>query len=100
LGGRNLSPVPCLDCHGMTDPFGGLTVKNGQIIITEYFAGNCKGIFEYSFQMFKSSESWDSDKVIEESSSFDYQDHSPGTLCRFKSVQGMVLVYKRVLFFF
>ncbi|HEY6435033.1 MAG TPA: hypothetical protein VIY47_00460, partial [Ignavibacteriaceae bacterium] len=77
---KNFDAIPCLDCCGMTDPFGGIAVKNGQIVITEYCASNCKGISEYRFKYLSFQKSWYLDKIIEESYCFDYQDYSLDTM--------------------
>jgi hypothetical protein len=66
----------------MTDPFGGIAIKNGQILITGYCASNCKGISEYMFRFLPEKNSWYLDKIIEESYCFDYEDYSIDTMTR------------------
>ena len=80
LGCQNSNAIPCLDCCGMTDPFGGIAIKDGEIVITEYCASNCKGVSEHRFKYLSSDSNWYLDKVIEESYCFDYQDYSLDTL--------------------
>lgn len=77
---RNSNAIPCLDYCGMTDPFGGISIKNGQIIITEYCASNCKGISEFHFTYIPRTSNWHLDKIIEESYCFDFRDYSLDTV--------------------
>ncbi len=76
---KNFNAIPCLDCCGMTDPFGGIAIKDGQIVITEYCASNCKGISEYRFKYLDFQKSWYLEKIIAESYCFNFQDYSLDT---------------------
>jgi hypothetical protein len=82
LACKNLNAIPCLDCCGMTDPFGGIAIKNGQIRITQYCASNCKGISEYRFKFLSEKNNWYLDKIIEESYCFDYKDYALDTMTK------------------
>jgi hypothetical protein len=82
LACKNLNAIPCLDCCGMTDPFGGVAIKYGQILITQYCASNCKGISEYRFKFLNAKNNWYLDKIIEESYCFDYEDYSLDTMTK------------------
>lgn len=77
---KNENAIPCLDCCGMTDPFGGIAVNNGEIVITQYCASNCKGISEYRFRYQKANNNWYLDKVIVESYCFDFENYSLDSL--------------------
>jgi hypothetical protein len=79
LGCRNLNAIPCLDCCGMTDPFGGISIKNGQITITEYCASNCKSVSEFSFNYSIQKKNWYLNKLVHESFCFDYQEYTCDT---------------------
>ncbi len=82
LARKNFNAIPCLDCCGMTDPFGGIAIKDRQIIITQYCASNCKGISEYRFKFLTEKNDWYLDKIIEESYCFDYEDYSLDTMTK------------------
>ena len=82
LACKNLNAIPCLDCCGMTDPFGGIAIKGEQILITQYCASNCKGISEYRFKFLSEKNNWYLDKIIEESYCFDYKDYTLDTMTK------------------
>lgn len=76
---RNTNAIPCINCCGMTDPFGGISIMNGQIVILEYCASNCKAISEFSFKYSQLQKTWFLEKVIKEFYCFDYENYSRDT---------------------
>ena len=70
---KNPNAIPCGNCCGMSDPYGGMTVKLGQIIINEYCASNWKSISEYRFSYNTRLSDWLLDTVITESYAFDHK---------------------------
>lgn len=77
---RNWNAIPCRDCCGMTDPYGGIAIKNGTLMITEYCASNCKGITQFHFKYDSAKKNWFLALAIEESYCFNFQDYSLDTL--------------------
>ncbi len=70
---RNEKVIPCIGCCGMTDPYGGMSVKKGQIVINEYCASNWKSISEYRFLYNPKLNDWLLDTIISESYAFDHE---------------------------
>lgn len=69
---KNPDAIPCGHCCGMTDPYGGMTISKGKIIINEYCASNWKSISEYRFRYHSKLTDWLLDTVIRESYAFDH----------------------------
>jgi hypothetical protein len=69
---KNPKAIPCGNCCGMSDPYGGMTIKKGQITINEYCASNWKSISEYRFRYNTKLADWLLDTVVTESYAFDH----------------------------
>jgi hypothetical protein len=76
---KNPKAIPCGNCCGMSDPYGGMTIKKGQIIINEYCASNWKSISEYRFRYNPKLADWLLDTVVTESYAFYYEHYSLDT---------------------
>jgi hypothetical protein len=70
---KNPKAIPCRNCCGMSDPYAGMAIKNGQIIINEYCASNWKSISEYRFRYNTKLADWLLDTVVHESYAFDHE---------------------------
>lgn len=75
LVAKNWNAIPCINCCGMGDPFGGISISKGEVSIIEYCASNCKSIDKYIFKYDKSKNNLFLDNQISESFCFDYQDY-------------------------
>jgi hypothetical protein len=76
---KNPKAIPCGNCCGMSDPYGGMTINKGQIIINEYCASNSKSISEYRFRYKSKLADWLLDTVVTESYAFDHYYYSLDT---------------------
>jgi hypothetical protein len=76
---RNKNAIPCINCCGMSDSFGGISMQEGEISITNYCASNWKSLEKYNFKLNKKDNNLYLDNVINESFCFDYQDYSCDT---------------------
>jgi hypothetical protein len=76
---RNKNAIPCINCCGMSDPFGGVSMKEEKISIINYCASNCKSLDKYNFKFDTKGNNWYLDNIISESFCFDYQDYTCDT---------------------
>jgi hypothetical protein len=76
---RNTKAIPCINCCGMSDPYGGFTVAKGTLVINEYCASNWKNISEYRFHYKPRLNDWLLDTVVTESYSFNYENYALDT---------------------
>ena len=76
---RNKNAIPCINCCGMSDPFGGISMREGKISIVNYCASNCKSLEKYNFKFNTKDNNLYLDNIINESFCFDYQDYTCDT---------------------
>lgn len=76
---KNSKAIPCGSCCGMTDPYVGMTVNKGQIIINEYCASNWKSISEYRFRYNPKAADWLLDTIVTESFAFNHDHYNLDT---------------------
>lgn len=72
---KNTKALPCRTCCGMSDPYGGMTVKTGQIIVNEYCGSNLKAVSEYRFGYNGKRKDWLLDTIVTESYAFYYEQY-------------------------
>jgi hypothetical protein len=76
---RNEKAIPCINCCGMTDPYAGISIKEGQLTIKEYCASNWKSISEHRFRYASKLDDWLLDTVVTESYAFNYENYELDT---------------------
>lgn len=79
---RNEKAIPCINCCGMTDPYAGMSIKKGQLIINEYCASNWKSISEHRFRYVPNLHDWLLDTVVTEAYAFDYEHYGLDTMTK------------------
>ena len=72
---KNTKALPCRTCCGMSDPYGGMTVKKGQIIVNEYCGSNTKQVSEYRFGYDVKKRDWLLDTIVTELYAFYYEQY-------------------------
>jgi hypothetical protein len=76
---RNEKAIPCIGCCGMTDPYAGMSIRKGQLIINEYCASNWKSISEHRFRYAPKLHDWLLDTVVTETFAFHYEHYELDT---------------------
>ncbi|WP_046367246.1 hypothetical protein [Flavihumibacter petaseus] len=79
---RNKKAIPCITCCGMSDPYCGMTVHKGWIVLQTYCGSNCKSLSEHRFRYYPKAKDWLLDSVISESYCFYYEQYELDTLTR------------------
>lgn len=79
LFAKNWDAIPCINCCGMADPFGGVAINKGEVSIIEYCASNCKAIDKYIFKYDKAKGNLFLDNLISEWFCFYYEDYERDT---------------------
>lgn len=77
---KNPKAIPCGNCCGMTDPYAGLSVSKGRLVINEYCASNWKNLSEYRFRYNPAFNDMLLDTIISETYSFDFENYNLDTM--------------------
>lgn len=76
---KNARAIPCRTCCGMSDPYAGMKIKKGQIIINEYCGSNWKAVSEYRFRYNTNLADWLLDTIVRETYAFHYEHYKLDT---------------------